>query len=57
MNEEDLIAFDEAVGQSDFSQMTLLQSDVSNMKMMMYDRFQSVEDELYELRSTIERIQ
>lgn len=56
MDEEDLIAFDEAVGQSDFSQMTLLQSDVSNMKMMMYDRFQSVEDELYELRSTIERI-
>lgn len=30
---------------------TSLQSDISNMKMMLYDRFQGVETELYELRS------
>jgi hypothetical protein len=56
MNEEDLVALDESVDHSDLSQITSLQSDVSKMKMMLYDRFQSMEDEIYGLRSTMERL-
>jgi hypothetical protein len=36
------------------SQRTILQSDVTNMKMMLYDRFQVVENELRELRFAVE---
>jgi len=54
MDKKDLVALDESVDHSDLSQMTSLQLDLSKMKMMLYDRFQSMEDEIYRLRSRVD---
>ena len=37
------------------SQMTTIQSDLSKMKTMLYDRFQSLEDEMYEIKASAQK--
>jgi len=52
--DDDMVLDVIAPNSSQSMQMSSLKSDISKMKMMLYERFQTVESDLYGLRSTIE---
>ena len=53
-NEDNINIFNAHTVPEEISQRSVLQSDVANMKIMLYDRFQVIEKELSQLKYAIE---
>jgi ankyrin repeat protein len=56
MKDDNFLKSNVALDHSNLSQMTPLHSDISKMKIMMYDRFQIIEDEIRALNNSINEL-